>query len=95
MLTALLESRRHRELNRAEHVSGRASRDFLTWVVNDAIERGEIASNTDASALVETLLLMLCGVGLYAGYFRNDQKVETATEILHQLLGGALSRPES
>jgi TetR/AcrR family transcriptional regulator, repressor for uid operon len=95
MMAALVESRRHPELNRAEHVSGRASRDFFTWLIDDAIERGEIAPDVDASALVETLLLVFCGVGLYAGYLRSDQKPETVVAMLRQLLEGALNRPES
>jgi TetR/AcrR family transcriptional regulator, repressor for uid operon len=95
MVTAALESRRHQELNRAEHVSVPTSRDFLTWVVNDAIERGEIATDIDASTLVETLLVVLCGVGLYAGYLRTYQKMEAVVEMLRRLLEGALWQPTS
>ncbi|WP_368834523.1 TetR/AcrR family transcriptional regulator [Mycobacterium intracellulare] len=95
MVTALLESRRHPDLNRVEHVSGRVGRDFLTWVIDDAVERGEVVPNIDTSALVETLLLVFCGVGLYAGYLRSDQKAEAVTAILCQLLEGVFRRPDS
>jgi len=95
MVTAVLESQRHPELNPAENSTVPTSRDFLMWVVNDAIERGEVAADTDAEALVETLLVVLCGVGFYAGYLRGTPRMDTVTEMLRQLLEGALWRPKS
>jgi len=63
--------------------------------VNDAIERGEIAADIDVSALTETLLVVLCGVGFYAGYLRSYHEMEAVTDTLRQLLAGALWRPET
>lgn len=34
-------------------------------IVNDAIGHGEVAAGIDAASLVESLLLVLYGVGLY------------------------------
>ncbi len=90
----MLESQRHPELNKAENDSVRISREFLTWAVNDAIERGEIAADIDVSALTETLIVVLCGVGFYAGYLRS-REMEGVTEMLRQLLAGALWRPKT
>jgi TetR/AcrR family transcriptional regulator, repressor for uid operon len=95
LITAVLESQRHPELKRTENDAVRTSREFLTRVVDDAIERGEIAADVDASALVETLLVVLCGVGFYAGYLRSYQEMEAVTEMLRQLLEGALWRPRT
>ena len=94
LVTNVLESQRHPELNKAENDSVRISREFLTWAVNDAIERGEIAADIDVSALTETLLVVLCGVGFYAGYLRS-REMEGVTEMLRQLLTGALWRPKT
>jgi TetR/AcrR family transcriptional regulator, repressor for uid operon len=95
LVTNVLESQRHPELSATENDAVRISRDFLTWAVNDAIERGEVDADIDASALVETLLVVLCGVGFYAGYLRTHQEMEAVTETLRQLLEGALWRPET
>ena len=80
LITAVLESQRHPELKRTENDAVRTSREFLTRVVDDAIARGEIAADIDAGALVETLLVVLCGVGFYAGYLRTYQEMEAAFE---------------
>jgi TetR/AcrR family transcriptional repressor of uid operon len=93
LVTTVLESQRHPELSRNENDAVRICREFLTWAVNDAIERGEIAADIDVSALTETLLVVLCGVGFYAGYLRSYQEMEGVTEMLRQLLAGALWRP--
>jgi AcrR family transcriptional regulator len=95
LITAVLESQRHPDLSRTENDAVRTSREFLLRVVNDAIERGEIVADIDASALVETLLVVLCGVGFYVGYLRSYQELEAVTEMLRQLLEGALWRPET
>lgn len=67
LATTVLESQRHPELSRTENDAVRATREFLVWAVNDAIERGELAADVDVSSLAETLLVVLCGVGFYIG----------------------------
>ncbi|MGB8391415.1 TetR/AcrR family transcriptional regulator [Mycobacterium sp.] len=95
LVTNVLESQRHPELSTTANDAVRTSRDFLTRVVNEAIECGEVATDVDASALVETLLIVLCGVGFYAGYLRSYQEMEAVIEMLRQLLDGALWQPEN
>jgi TetR/AcrR family transcriptional regulator, repressor for uid operon len=95
LITAVLEFQRHPELRRTENDSVLLSREFLTRVVNDAIDRGEVIPGTDPSALVETLLVVICGVGLYSGYVRSYQAMLAVTGMLRQLLEGALWRPEA
>jgi len=94
LVTNVLESQRHPELNTTENDAVRISREFLMRVVNDAIGRGEIAADIDASTLVETLLVVLCGVGFYAGYVQNYEEMLAVTDVLRQLLEGALWRPQ-
>jgi AcrR family transcriptional regulator len=94
MVTNVLESHRHPELNSGGNISVRTSRDFLTWAVNDAIERGEVVADIDAEVLTETLIVVLCGVGFYAGYLRS-REMSGLTDMLRQLLDGALFRPQA
>jgi AcrR family transcriptional regulator len=89
MVTNVLESHRHPELNTGRNDSVRTSRDFLVWAVNDAIERGEVGADIDPEVLTETLLVVLCGVGFYAGYLRS-REMAGLTDMLRQLLAGAL-----
>jgi TetR/AcrR family transcriptional regulator, repressor for uid operon len=95
LVTTVLESQRHPELSTTEKDAVRISREFLMRVVNDAIEHREVTADTDASVLAETLLVVLCGVGFYAGYVRSYQEMLAVTDVLRQLLEGALWRPET
>jgi TetR/AcrR family transcriptional regulator, repressor for uid operon len=89
LITAVLESQRHPELSPAENDAVVMSREFLNWAVDDAIKRGELKSDTDVPSLAETLLIVLCGVGFYAGYIRNYQEMQAVINTLRQLLEGA------
>jgi AcrR family transcriptional regulator len=89
LVTAVLESQRHPELSRNENNAVVISREFLNWAVNDAIERGELKADTDVPSLAETLLIVLVGVGFYAGYLRSYQEMHAVTETLARLLEGA------
>lgn len=94
LISGALESQRHPELTGAENNSVRISREFLTRIVNDAMERGEIVTDVDATALVEALLVLICGVGLYAGYVRSPEDMLALTGLMRRLLEVALRRPE-
>jgi hypothetical protein len=89
-MTSILESQRHPELNQAENDAIRLCREFLTRVVNDAIEQGEFAAPIDANALIETLLVVLCGAGFYAGFVQSYREMQAVIGVLGQLLEGAL-----
>ncbi|MEE6178995.1 TetR/AcrR family transcriptional regulator [Mycobacterium sp. 050134] len=92
LVTAVLESQRHPELSGIENDCVRLSREFLTGAVKDAIKHREVSADVEPSALVETLLVVLCGVGFYSGYIRSHEEMLAVTEILRQLLEGALWR---
>lgn len=94
LISGVLESQRHPELAGTENNSVLMSREFLTRIVNEAIERGEILSDFDASALVEAQLVLICGVGLYARYIQSPEAIMALTGVLRQLLEGALRRSE-
>jgi TetR/AcrR family transcriptional regulator, repressor for uid operon len=95
IIGGVLESQRHPEWSATENDSVRIAREFLMRVVNDAIERGEVVAGVDASSLVETLLVVISGVGLYAGYIKSYKEMLAVTGMLRQVLEGALWRPEA
>jgi AcrR family transcriptional regulator len=92
LISSILECQRHPELSESENDAVLICRGFLTRVINDAIEQGEFAAPVDANALIETLLVVLCGAGFYAGYVQSYQEMEAITGMLGQLLDGALFR---
>jgi AcrR family transcriptional regulator len=94
LITTVLESQRHPELSRTENEAIRIAREFLGRAVQDAFERDELALGTDVNSLIETLLVLLCGVGFYAGYVRSLEETEAITDTLRQLLAGALWRAQ-
>ena len=61
----------------------------MNWAVRDAIERGELKTDTDVPSLAETLLIVLVGVGFYAGYLRDYQEMRAVIDTMRQLLEGA------
>jgi TetR/AcrR family transcriptional regulator, repressor for uid operon len=91
LITVALESQRHPELSREEPDSIHAARGFLSWAVNEAIERGELARDTDAPALTELLVAVLLGVGFYAGFVGSPQGLDAVIGQLRQLLAGGLA----
>jgi TetR/AcrR family transcriptional regulator, repressor for uid operon len=93
LISGVLESQRHPELSGTDNDSIVLSRDFLTRVVTEAIEKRELRADIDAAGLVEALLVVLCGVGFYAGYVRTYKEMLAVTGVLRQLLEGALWQP--
>jgi TetR/AcrR family transcriptional regulator, repressor for uid operon len=95
LMTAILESQRHPELHESQIDPVNICRRYLMSVVSDAIERREVAADVDADALVETFLVVLCGAGFYVGYVRSYEEMMAMTDVLRQLMEGALWRSES
>jgi AcrR family transcriptional regulator len=90
LVTSVLESQRHPELKLVDHDSLSNSRAFLAWAVNEAIENGELTTDTDVTALVEMLVAVLWGMGFYAGFVGGHDELEVITDQLRQLLVGKL-----
>ena len=90
LVTSVLESQRHPELSRDEHNSLKASRAFVSWAVTDAIERGELTTDTDVTTLVELLVAVTWGMGFYAGYVGSHDELGVIVEKLELLLANKL-----
>jgi AcrR family transcriptional regulator len=92
LITVALESQRHPDLTREESDSIRVTRGFLSWAIDEAIERGELGEDTDAPALTETLVAILLGLGFYAGFVGSRQELDAVVDQLRQFLGSRLVR---
>jgi AcrR family transcriptional regulator len=90
LVTSVLESQRHPELRGEEHDSLRNSREFIAWAVNDAIQRGELTTDTDVSVLVEMLVAMMWGIGLYAGFVGSHEDLAAVADKFQLLLANKL-----
>lgn len=90
LVTSVLESQRHPELSRDEHNSLKTSRAFVTWAVTDAIERGELTTDTDVPTIVEMLVAVLWGMGFYAGYVGGHDELGAIVDTLERLLANKL-----
>jgi len=95
LVTTVFESQRHPELSHTENEALEICREFLGRAVKDAIDHGELTFHVDVTSLVETLLVVLCGVGFYAGYVRSPKEMDAITETLRHLLAGTLLVPKT
>jgi hypothetical protein len=59
---------------------------FYGSMVDDAIARGEIPSDTHAEAVANMLLAMFLGMGFYAGFIVDSNNVPVIAKQLHQLM---------
>src|ERR1044072_7327814 len=75
LVTSVLESQRHPELSRDEHNSLQASRAFVGWAGTDAVERGELTTDTDVATLGGMLVAVMWGMGFYAGYVGSQDEL--------------------
>ncbi|MGV0837170.1 TetR/AcrR family transcriptional regulator [Mycolicibacterium thermoresistibile] len=90
LVTSVLESQRHPELTIDEFDALKNSRNFVTWAVNDAIDRGELTTSTDVSKVVEMLVAVLWGMGFYAGYVGHRADLTTVVEQFELLMANKL-----
>lgn len=90
LVTSVLESQRHPELVTEEHDALRNSRNFVAWAVNDAIEHGELTTDTDIPAIVEMLVAVMWGMGFYAGYVGRSEELTAIVDKFELLMANKL-----
>ncbi len=90
LVAAVLETQRHPELRQDDNDGLEASRKFVTWAVNEAIETGELTTDTDIPSLVEMLVAVLWGMGFYAGFVGSHEQLEQIADQLKLLLENRL-----
>ncbi|BBX32960.1 MULTISPECIES: TetR/AcrR family transcriptional regulator [Mycolicibacterium] len=90
LVTSVLEAQRHPDLVTEEHDALRNSRDFVSWAVNDAIEHGELSTDTDIPAIVEMLVAVMWGMGFYAGYVGGHDELGVIVDKFELLMANKL-----
>jgi AcrR family transcriptional regulator len=90
LVTSVLESQRHPELRDDEHDSLKNSRAFVSWAVNDAIERGELTTDTDVNHLAEMLVAVMWGMGFYAGFVGSHDELGSVVHKFELLMANKL-----
>ncbi|MCW1957278.1 MAG: TetR/AcrR family transcriptional regulator [Mycobacterium sp.] len=87
MVTSVLESQRHPELTAPDADSLEQTRQFAATAVRDGIANGELRSDLDAESAAETLVAAFWGLGFYAGFVGDQQRLVTITDQFMGLLG--------
>ncbi|MCI4673886.1 TetR/AcrR family transcriptional regulator [Candidatus Mycolicibacterium alkanivorans] len=92
LATSVLESQRHPDLNQEDNESLTFTRGFVTSAIKDAIEGGEIRPDVDVDAAAEMLMAVMWGLGFYAGFVGDQERLITITDQFLQLLNGQMWR---
>nr|WP_090277296.1 TetR/AcrR family transcriptional regulator [Mycolicibacterium komanii] len=95
LVTSVLEAQRHPELADEEHDSLRHSREFVAWAVNEAIQRGELTTDTEVNSLVEMLVAVMWGMGFYAGFVGSHDELKAVVRQFELLMSNNLWRLQS
>jgi AcrR family transcriptional regulator len=90
LCTSARECQSRPELCHPVHCPLTMGRRFLTWAVNDAVDRGELPTVTRVEPLVDTLAAMLMGIGFFAGFVSSPPQMRAITTELKHLLTGRL-----
>jgi len=90
IITARLEFHRSPSLCDSRGPVVPAVQEFYTSMVDDAIARGEMPSDTDAPAVVNLLLAMFLGMGFYTGFMVDGNDITQIAKQLHQLMAYGL-----
>jgi AcrR family transcriptional regulator len=96
IITSRLESHRHPRLRAFSTPVVDAVSEFYESMVADAVRRGEIADDVDATAVVNMLASMFWGMGFFAGFVHEaDEVVGIAKQLQRFLVSGLLDGPVS
>lgn len=90
LVTSVLESQRHPDLSGDEHDALKNSRAFVAWAVNEAIEAGELTTDTDIPSIVEMLVAVMWGMGFYAGYVGDRDELGVIVDKFELLMANKL-----
>lgn len=90
LVTSVLETQRHPELSDDGHDSLKHSREFVAWVVNDAVDRGELSTDTDVPSIVEMLVAVMWGMGFYASFVGESEELKAVVHNFELLVANKL-----
>jgi len=89
LVTSVLESQRHPELSRHDNDSLHHTRNFAATAVRDGLASGELRNDVDADAATEMLVAAFWGLGFYAGFVGDRDRLDRIAGELMSLLGDA------
>ena len=90
LVTSVLESQRHPDLNQDDNESLNFTRGFVTSAIKDAVEAGEIRPDVDVDAAAEMLMAVMWGLGFYAGFVGDQERLITD----HRPVPAVAQRPD-
>jgi AcrR family transcriptional regulator len=94
IITSRVESHRHPRLRALRTPVVDAVSEFYESMVADAVRRGEIPDDVDATAVVNMLTSMFWGMGFFAGFVHKaDEVLEIAKQLQRFLVSGLLGGP--
>ena len=93
LCTSVAECQRRPELRDPDHCPVTVTRRFLTWAVNDAVDRGELSLATRVEPFFDTLAAMLSGIGFFAGFVGTPRRIRAIATEIQQLLTGNMWAP--
>jgi AcrR family transcriptional regulator len=85
-----LDARRHRRLGDTTSSLMTGTDQFFTALVAAAVERGELAADIDARAVVGMLASIMWGVGLYAGFVPVSDDMAPVTNRVDEIIANGL-----
>lgn len=88
LVTAVLEAERHPELAESNHDSREFTRGYIKAAIKDAIETGEVRSDIDIEAAAEMFMAVMWGLGFYAGFVGDNERLVAITDQFLELLNG-------
>ena len=92
LVTSVMESQRHPDLNPDDNESLNFTRGFVSSAIKDALEAGEVRPDVDIDAAAEMLMAVMWGLGFYAGFVGDQERLITITDQFLQLLNGQMWR---
>jgi AcrR family transcriptional regulator len=92
LVTSVMESQRHPDLNPDDNESLNFTRGFVSSAIKDALEAGEVRSDVDVDAAAEMLMAVMWGLGFYAGFVGEQERLIAITDQFLQLLNGEMLR---
>ncbi|MFV9636206.1 TetR/AcrR family transcriptional regulator [Mycobacterium neumannii] len=96
VIASRLEQHRHPGLRGSVTPVAEAVADFYTWMVEEAMRRGEIPEGVDIQAVVNMLSAMFWGMGFFGRFVHGSEPAIAVAKQLNRLLRrGLLPSPAS
>jgi AcrR family transcriptional regulator len=75
LVTSVLECQRHPELRQDDYDVLQTMRAFADWALAEGVAHGELRADLDLDVTSELLAAMLCGLGFYAGFVGERERI--------------------